>query len=539
MAASIALNTSSYIDETPAPSKGFGRFAGGLLKRVKQVGESLRHPSPETIAFVKSAAFVGLSIGAGIGAKAGALALFGVATGGTGIAAAVIGGAAVGLSKAAVKHLKERNQEGGSKFLSFSTLKTAGIGAAISTATLGYSELFEHFTGETVTQSLGKAFHKVAEIFSDKLSDVMPTGSLHAPTHDIPKPIGHISAPSAPVAQAIPDSVPKLEVKVPEAAALQASNEHVSHENMPKPKVSVPTPPPASVAEMAPVAPAPVAVPDLKATIQAQALEEKLRYDYATSFGDPAPESMTTAEMAERLYPEDPKAYMASASDMAQDNLESGRSQFSADYQAINEAPAPAPEIAPAAPQAVPNTNTGIPVSNASPQELAAQAIAKAKLAVTQEELTNAYTMEHLHESVKNLTGTDAPVDATAEDLAKQISPAHSDVIIKNLQAQAPQLKVENLAASCTAEIPKERSSVNVIKTLCYKFKEHMSGNDIAIVDNANEANAKNGLRLLYRKAVSAVSGLVQAQETNGFIAENISGPNGVVQEMTEARLGL
>lgn len=611
MAASIDLNTSSYIDETP---KIRGGFAGGFLKRVKQAGESLRNTKREDLGWMAINMAVGAAVskvgvavaGLGLSATAGTLVTAGASAAITagaaaagltasaafvaaaasvssiivvGAASAVAGGVLSGTVRAVSGHVRERmkiehetprslkeflEQESKALFQIkdykkqiLKSTKWAVLGAGLMGAFQGASYLLENTEmGRELAGSAKDAFHKAAQQTAGHWSDFKKT--LHAklpfltsaPAIDgvhkhIPKPMSVASAPVAPVppappvTQAIPDSVPKPDVPDVKAPVSHAPHEHVSHENMPKPKVSVPTPPPASVAEIAPVAPAPVAVPDLKATIQAQALEEKLRYDYATSFGDPAPESMTTAEMAERLYPEDPKAYMASASDMAQDNLESGRSQFSADYKAINEAPAPAPEIAPAAPQAVPNTNTGIPVSNASPQELAAQAIAKAKLAVTQEELTNAYTMEHLRESVKNLTGTDAPVDATAEDLARQISPAHSDVIIKNLQAQAPQLKVENLAASCTTEIPKERSSVNVIKTLCYKFKEHMSGNDIAIVDNANEANPKNGLRLLYRKAVSAVSGLVQAQETNGFIAENISGPNGVVQEMTEARLGL
>ena len=548
MAASIVLNPSLDIDATPAPSKGFVNLAGSLLKRVKQVGESLRHPSPETLAFIKSAAFVGLSIGAGIGAKAGALALFGAATGGTGLAAAVIGGAAVGLSKAAVKHLKERNQEGGSQFFSFSTLKTAGISAAISTATLGYSELYEHFAGETITHTLGNAFHKVADAVSDKLLDMMPFGQVHAETLDnIPRPMSVIpQAPIAPVHDIVQDNVPKPMSLTPvESAASPAPTvaaqptANLSHSGVttgPHPGIDNSTRERA-MAWMHAHQPSPVtalpATPVTIDTVHAEAVKEQLQHDYAVKFGNAAPQAMTSQEMAEQLYPENPKAYLDSASDMAQDNLEAGRSQFSADYMAAKQAPVPMPA------PATPHVAAKMPVSTASSQDLAAEAVAKAKMAVTQEDLTNNYTMERLRHSVKALTGLEAPADATAMDLAKQINPNHPDTIIHGIQQQAPQLKAENVAVSCTVEIPKERSSVNVIKTLCYKFKEHMGGNDIAIVSDSNTADPKQGLRLLYKKAISAVSGVVRASATNNFIGENISGPNGVVQEMTEARLGL
>jgi multisubunit Na+/H+ antiporter MnhB subunit len=488
MTASIALNSFQDIDSNPAPSKGLGRFASNFLKRVRQVGESLRHPTPETIAFVKSAAFVGLSIGAGIGAKAGALALFGVATGGAGLAAAVIGGAAVGLSKAAVKHLKERNQEGGSKFLSLLTLKTAGISAAISTATLGYSELFEHFTGETVTHALGKAFHKVAGTVSEKLFDLMPGGNLHAQTLDnVPRPMAIVpEAPTtAPVADIVQDNVPKPMSVTPAPVV------DTVQDNIPKPMAI--TEPTAPVAEPVPrVAPQKaVLLNDRMAVGQHPTLDNSIRE-----------KAIAWVHRFDSL----PKAV-------------------------------PATHVAEITPNNIPPNN--IPVPATPTQDLAAQAIAKAKLAVAQEDLTNHYTTEHLRQLVKGTTGIDAPEDVTAEVMAKQLNANNPEAFLKAIQQQAPQIKVENLAASCTTEIPKERSSVNVIKTLCYKFKEHMSGNDVAVVDNSSEADPKKGLRLLYRKAMGAIGGAAQVQSTNSFIAENISGPNGVVQEMTEAKLGL
>ncbi|HAJ89582.1 MAG TPA: hypothetical protein DCM27_00995 [Rhodospirillaceae bacterium] len=182
MAASIALNSSAVdmdVADDTAP-KGLRKFAGGLLSRVKKVGENLRNIKMTKEDVVFGAA----SIGAGLLAKTAAVAALGVASGGSAILLAAAGGAAMGLAKAAVKHGREGKSIG--SFFSRTTLMSTVSSTAISVATLGYSGLFECATGQTLTHALGEVFQKAA----DKLFHLAPFGNAFAAAPDInPDPV--------------------------------------------------------------------------------------------------------------------------------------------------------------------------------------------------------------------------------------------------------------------------------------------------------------------------------------------------------------
>lgn len=195
MAASIALNSSAVdmdVADGTAP-KGLRKFAGGLLSRVKKVGENLRNIKMTKEDVVFGAA----SIGAGLLAKTAAVAALGVASGGSAILLAAAGGAAMGLAKAAVKHGREGKSIG--SFFSRTTLMSTVSSTAISVATLGYSGLFECATGQTLTHALGEVFQKAA----DKLFHLAPFGNAFAAAPDInpdtvPEHLKDVVPPSEP-----------------------------------------------------------------------------------------------------------------------------------------------------------------------------------------------------------------------------------------------------------------------------------------------------------------------------------------------------
>lgn len=465
MAASIALNSSAVnmgVADDTAP-KGLRKFAGGLLSRVKKVGENLRNIKMTKEDVVFGAA----SIGAGLLAKTAAVAAVGVASGGSAILLAAAGGAAMGLVKAALKHGREGKNIG--SFFSRTTLMSTVSSTAISVATLGYSGLFECATGQTLTHALGEVFQKAA----DKLFHLAPFGNAFAAAPDIN-----------------PDPVP----------------EHL--------KGVVPTSEPAIL-------------PD---GTQADFMEEE-------DVGEP---DVEPALQPANHMPPAPLRTIAVPSETPEVKPDSG--VVIGENKNIDDATR-AKALASVAEGKSLDKPSSVPPSTATPQELTKQAISNAHLAVTQEELTNHYTMERLRELTKATTGIDAPPNATAEDLAKDLAKqynlSNAESFLRGIEQQAPQIKAGNLAASCTVDIPKEKSSVNVIKTLCNKFKDHMEGNSIVIVENPAEPDPKGRLRLLYRKAVAVVSGGSLNQSTEAFIGENIAGPGGVVQEMAEASLGL
>lgn len=201
MAVSMALNPSVDIDVTPdTGSKGFGRFKSGFLNRIKKVGENLRNTTREDVAFL------GLSVGAGLVAKAAVLGALGVASGGATVVTALAGGAAVGLAKAAVNHVRDRKNGRDCSFFTCATLMGTASSAAISVATLGLSDAFEHFTGQTIGHVLGDAFNKVTRGSPAKLFKLVPLGNLYAADIGLSREIGTIP-PSPVIDDVSPDAV--------------------------------------------------------------------------------------------------------------------------------------------------------------------------------------------------------------------------------------------------------------------------------------------------------------------------------------------
>ncbi len=170
-------------------------------------------------------------------------------------------------------------------------------------------------------------------------------------------------------------------------------------------------------------------------------------------------------------------------------------------------------------------------------KQIADRMIAKAALIVPQTELTHHYTTERLRQLIKDTTGIDAPENATPIELSQQFHASNPEAFLKGIEQQAPQINADHLAVSCETEIPQKKSALNIINTICQKFKPNMDGNDIAVLRDINNPDPEKGLQVFYRKAVSAIGGIETKQSTEAFTHEFITGPDAAVQEMAEAAL--
>jgi len=171
----------------------------------------------------------------------------------------------------------------------------------------------------------------------------------------------------------------------------------------------------------------------------------------------------------------------------------------------------------------------GVPLTHS---QIAERAISKASMAASQTELTNSYTLERLRQLIKDTTGVDAPDNATAADLAKQFHEPNHEAFLKGIQQQAPQLKVENLAASCDIQIQKENGSRNIITALCHKFKPDMAGNDVVVLTESNKT------RILYR--IAKVFNNVEVKvPTNDFMMDKVISAGGEIEDITKKALEL
>lgn len=243
-----------------------------IVNHVKKTGENLRNMSREDVLFL------GLSIGAGLGAKAaavGGLALAGVATGGAGFAAlgvVVAGGAAASLARKGVKHLRAVKDGSTEKFfkrenfVSKAALMGAAFGVGISALTFGASELFEHATGHSIGETLGnglnKLFNKASHAFDvqAQVLDNVPQGMEIAPASE---PIGMTVAPTtAPVAEVATPNIPQPMEVVPASEPIGMTvAPAVTPDNIPQPLEIAPATPASNVIESASPS-VPEAVPD-------------------------------------------------------------------------------------------------------------------------------------------------------------------------------------------------------------------------------------------------------------------------------------
>lgn len=553
MASSIALQSTDLEFAPDAPEPATQGLGSSLWGRVRKVGQNLRNISRE------DAKTIALGIGAGIVTKWGltAVSKIGVAAAvgassttiagaalaaAIPIAAAMAVGATASLATSAVKHARA-----GKSFRSFwerDNLKKAGVSALIAGGTLGYADMFQHVMGETATQALSTAFHKMTDGLSAKLFHALPLGSeAHASVPATNLVATSATPPNAPAsaplaaAQDVPATV-KLQ-PVPSAA--------VSVAQAPDTKII-----PVSVTDAAPADATPAPAPEQTirplsiteaepdgAPVSAEAPSEVKIKPVSISEETPAaPAEATPAPKAAEIVDKGENLTYAGPHKTLDNSIRERALAWAKKMNPVSAFKATADSPAAVATQPVALPKAVVPTSAAS-TDIVADTLAKAKSVVTQDELTNHFTLERLQHMAKATTGMDAPADATAESLAKQLNPTDPDAFLKDIQQQAPQLKAENVAVVCTTDIPKERSTVNVIKTLCQKFKDHMGASDIALVDSVNEPNPQKGLRLLYQKAASAMGLTSAPQKTNEFIMDNISGANGVVREMVEAQPAL
>lgn len=162
-----------------------------------------------------------------------------------------------------------------------------------------------------------------------------------------------------------------------------------------------------------------------------------------------------------------------------------------------------------------------------TPEEVAHEAIRKASSAVAQDKLTDSYTKERLHKLILDTTGMVADKDATVSELARQFYGTNSDAFLKGIQQQAPQIKIQNLAGSCTTAIPNKPQSTHIVSTICHKFKAMMAGTDIVVVEDTNNPDPKAGVQVYHRGVVPAPGGVETPKSTQDFMMDNITGPNG------------
>lgn len=156
-------------------------------------------------------AWVGLTVAAGIGAKLATFSLLNVASGGT-VTAALIGGAAVGVTKSLITSYRESKKEEGQSFVrsffSKKTLMTTASTTALSAATFGALSAFESLTGMNIGEKIGQGLHhafNVAAKFGKTAGEFEFSliSGAHAATIEGPAPAkvttaAVVSAPVAP-----------------------------------------------------------------------------------------------------------------------------------------------------------------------------------------------------------------------------------------------------------------------------------------------------------------------------------------------------
>ncbi len=425
-------NKAIEIATTDINAESMASAAQVLTKAVKKSVQHVRSMSREDWAWA------GGTIGLGIVAKTAVLAATGLATGGTTLAAAAVGGATVGLVKSGVKiyrdYKKNEIENPAQSFWSTKTLMTSVSHAALSTATFGLFEGVEAVTGVNVGQKIAQGVGSIASNAFDKVATGVKT------------------------TQSIGWSLLKaLTNLIPSADAAE----------LPRP-----------AANLSPVAAAPVAVPA------------------------PAPAVVTSAQQAS-LPP-----------------------QVSKDIAAAREV---GKQMALAAAQAK------------TPAEIAQEAIKKASAAVAQQKLTDSYVQQRLSDLILRTTGVAPASNASALELSKQfLAQGNHDhridaqTFVKAITQQAPQIKVENLAGSCTTAIPNKPQSTHVINTICHKFKAMMGGADIVVVEDTNNPDVKSGVQVYHRGVVSAPGGVETAKPTHDFMMDNITGPDGDIPHAIE-----
>lgn len=222
-------------NELVQPAKLFSFAPRGLLSRIRDVSKNLTNKAIElantdiklekAVSVLTHSAktawnssredklWTGLTIAAGIGAKLGALSALSMASGGT-VAAALVGGLAVGVTKSLINSYRDTKKEDNLSFVrsffSKKTLMTSVSTTALSAATFGALGAFESLTGVNIVEKIGQGLHhafNTAAIFGKTAGQFafnhIPMGSLHAATLD-GYPQTQVTAP-APVAQPIPE----------------------------------------------------------------------------------------------------------------------------------------------------------------------------------------------------------------------------------------------------------------------------------------------------------------------------------------------
>jgi len=215
------------------PSTSFGFAPRSWLARIKNASKNLTEKAIElgntdiTLEKAVSAltnsvkaawnssredkAWVGLTVAAGIGAKLATFSLLNVASGGT-VTAALIGGAAVGVTKSLITSYRESKKEEGQSFVrsffSKKTLMTTASTTALSAATFGVLGAFESLTGVNIAEKIGQGLHhafNVAAKFGKTAGEFEFSliSGAHAATIEGPAPAkvttaAVVSAPVAP-----------------------------------------------------------------------------------------------------------------------------------------------------------------------------------------------------------------------------------------------------------------------------------------------------------------------------------------------------
>ena len=198
MTATLAFNNI----QSPSPSR-FAALGRGLFARARDVSNNLTNKAIEIAQTdnklekaasaltnsVKAAlnssredyAWMALTVAAGIGAKLGAFAALNIASGGT-LTAALVGGAAVGLTKSLITAYRDSKKHDGVSFFSKKTLMTTASTTALSVATFGALGGFESLTGINIAEKIGQGLHHAFNVAAKMGKDAGQFAFAHFPS---------------------------------------------------------------------------------------------------------------------------------------------------------------------------------------------------------------------------------------------------------------------------------------------------------------------------------------------------------------------
>jgi hypothetical protein len=453
--------------------------------------------------------WAGLSVGAGVAAKVGVFAALGVASGGT-VAAALLGGAVVGVTRSAINHVREsqkaqpkstwkallgleKNYIQKDHFFSTKTLMNTASSAAISAATFGVLSGVEHFSGVNIAEKINQGLSRTFNWAADRVAGTSWWQSFASR----------------------------------ETARMIADGYDMSHGlNARSGKIKFDVP---------------FDVSENKATVGANK-----NIDDATREA-----ALAKVRAWEATQVKAPAAIPAPAAVAIPAGLE-GRTL--AESAIGNETGMTVPRDMPDAPMPDPSKPVEIEIKTADGETTIIKAHPMPNLseeyAIAQNAIEKEYVTAHLRQFILNTTGVAPDESMSVEDMAKQIVPsnprAYLEVLARDAAEKAVKLDPSRMAAACVTDLPKTAAALagqgHVLPNTCAiaKGMEEMADGDYVLVRDAAEAepNAKRGLRALFKETMDgAADGAAEKakEKTADFIDKVVAGYQ--IPDMAEQKI--